>query len=51
MNEAHLKALLSCPLLGYAHHRIVLDDQGKPVDYEFLEVNTTFENLISLKEK
>ena len=24
---------------GFAHHQIVLDDQGKPIDYIFLNVN------------
>lgn len=27
---------------GYAYHRIILNDKGIPVDYEFLEVNEAF---------
>jgi len=40
--------ILHSPLIGFAHHRIVLDDFGKPVDYEFLAVNSTFEKLTGL---
>lgn len=38
-------ALILSPLVGYAYHRIILDAAGHPVDYEFLEVNATFEKL------
>lgn len=34
---------------GYAYHKIILDDNGIPVDYEFLEVNKVFEKLTGLK--
>ena len=37
------------PIMGYAHHRIILDDAGNPYDYEFIEVNVTFEKLTGLK--
>ncbi len=43
--------VLNNPIMGYAHHRIILDDAGKPYDYEFLEVNTTFEKLTGLKKE
>lgn len=35
---------------GYAHHRIVLDKIGNPVDYEFIEINDTFEKITGLKK-
>jgi PAS domain S-box-containing protein len=35
--------------LGYALHKIVLDDGNKPVDYEFIEVNAAFEKITGLK--
>jgi PAS domain S-box-containing protein len=35
---------------GYALHKIVLNRTGKPVDYEFIEVNDVFEKLIGLKK-
>ena len=35
--------------LAYAYHRMIYDEQGEPVDYEFIEVNETFEKYLSLK--
>ncbi len=43
--------LQDSPVMGYAHHRIILDDAGKPFDYEFLEVNATFEKLTGLQSE
>ena len=34
---------------GFAYHEIVVDADGKPVDYIFREVNEGFENLTGLK--
>ena len=51
MDEKSLNAILNSPILGYAYHRIVLDDKGIPVDYIFLDVNKTFENLTGLKKE
>ncbi len=34
---------------GLAYHRIILDEQGRPVDYVFLEVNDAFERFTGLK--
>ncbi len=36
---------------GFAYHQMVFDEQGKPVDYIFLEVNHAFEELTGLKRK
>ena len=33
---------------GFALHRIVCDDAGKPVDYRFLDINPSFERLTGL---
>jgi PAS domain S-box-containing protein len=43
------KHLIKAAPFGYAYHRIILDDQGDPVDYEFLEVNPSFEKLTGLR--
>lgn len=51
MDEKSLNAILNSPILGYAYHRILLDDKGIPVDYIFLEVNKAFENLTGLKRE
>ena len=34
---------------GFAYHKIVVDNAGKPVDYVFLEVNHAFEKMTGLK--
>ncbi|MFO7998777.1 MAG: response regulator [Bacteroidales bacterium] len=36
--------------LGYARHQIVLDEEGRAVDYVFLELNDAFETLTGLKK-
>lgn len=43
------KHLIQSAPFGYAYHRIILDSHGEPVDYEFLEVNSSFEKLTGLK--
>jgi PAS domain S-box-containing protein len=45
-----LRSLLSNMSEGFAHCRVVLDAQGKPVDYVFLEVNSAFERLTGLAQ-
>lgn len=37
------------PFIAYARHRVITDEKGNPVDYEFLEVNIAFENLTGVK--
>ncbi len=34
---------------AFAYHQIVTDDDGKPVDYIFLEANTAFEEMTGLE--
>ena len=36
---------------GYAYHRIILDDKGHPVDFQYIEVNLSFEKMTGLKAK
>jgi len=36
---------------GFAYHKIIVDQAGKPVDYVFLEVNAAFEKLTGLKRE
>ncbi len=36
---------------GFALHELVLDDQGNPVDYRFLDINPAFEKLTGLKRE
>jgi PAS domain S-box-containing protein len=35
--------------MGFAYHKMIFDQQGKPVDYVFLEVNDAFEEFTGLK--
>lgn len=34
-----------------AHHKIITDEKGNPVDYVFLDVNHSFEKIINLKKQ
>ena len=36
---------------GVALHKIICDDNGKPIDYLFLDVNPSFENLTGLQKE
>lgn len=44
------KHILKCPIIGFAHHKILLDANGKPIDYEYIEVNESFEKITGLKD-
>ena len=48
-SEAKYRSLFENMIDGFAFHKIILDDRGKPVDYIFLEVNSAFERLTGLK--
>ncbi len=36
---------------GFALHEIICNDAGEPVDYRFLDVNKSFENMTNLKKE
>ena len=38
-------------LNGFAHHEIILDEEGNPVDYRYIDVNPAFEEMTGLKAK
>lgn len=48
MYEKKYKSILYNAPFGYAYHRIITDDSGIPIDYEFLEVNNAFEKITGL---
>ena len=50
-SEEKYRLLFENMMDGFALHKIVLDDKGKPVDYIFLEVNDAFERLTGLKRE
>lgn len=36
---------------GVAHHKILLDEDGKPIDYIFIDVNEAYEEMTGLKKE
>lgn len=44
------KTIISRMMNAFALHKIILDDEGKPCDYEFMDVNPSFEILTGLKK-
>ncbi|XHH10269.1 MAG: PAS domain S-box protein [Candidatus Bathyarchaeia archaeon] len=49
VSEQKYKVLFKNMIDGFAYHKVIFDDEGKPVDYVFLEVNEAFERLTGLK--
>jgi len=47
--EEKYRRLFNTMMNAYAHHQIITDDAGKPIDYRFIEVNTEFEKLTGKK--
>jgi diguanylate cyclase (GGDEF)-like protein/PAS domain S-box-containing protein len=50
MEEKLYKMMLHNFPFAYAMHKIILDDKGVPVDYEYIEVNNAFEKFTGLKK-
>ncbi len=50
-SEERLQSLFSNMSEGFAYHRIVFDEKGRPCDYVFLEVSAAYERLTGLKGK
>ncbi|MGE4586700.1 MAG: PAS domain S-box protein, partial [Mangrovibacterium sp.] len=50
-SEKKYRSLISQMQLGMAVHELILDQEGKPADYRFLEVNKQFEELTGLKQE
>lgn len=49
MNNDFYRELTEELPIGYAFHKIICDEKGKPVDYRFIEVNKAFETYTGLK--
>ena len=43
------KSIIESSPAGYAYHKIILDQNNSPCDYEFIEVNIAFEKFTGLK--
>ncbi|MFA5105387.1 MAG: PAS domain S-box protein [Candidatus Micrarchaeia archaeon] len=50
-SEKKYRELFNAMKEGFAYHQIITDDEGKPVDYMFLDVNPAFEKLTGLKRE
>lgn len=50
-SEERYSLLFNEMLTGLSLHEIILDDNGKPVDYRFLDVNPAFEKHTGLKKE
>ena len=46
-----LKAVFEFSDTAIARHKIIVDDNGKPIDYIFLEVNHAYEKMTGLKKE
>lgn len=44
-SEARYLQLFNAMMAGFALHEVICDKSGKPVDYRFLEVNASFEEM------
>lgn len=49
MNDIFYKQLIEESPTGYAYHKIICDEDGIPCDYEFIEINASFEKFTGLK--
>jgi PAS domain S-box-containing protein len=50
-SEERYRSLFEGMSEGFALHEVILDEQGKPCDYRFLEINPSFEALTGLKRE
>ena len=50
-SEENYANLFNKMLNGFASHEIILDEDGNPCDYRFIDVNPAFERMTGLKKK
>ena len=48
MNKDFYEKLTEELPIGYAYHKILCDNNGNPIDYQFIEVNSAFERYTGL---
>lgn len=49
-SEGFLGSLFENMLNSFAYHKIVTDEEGKPIDYIYLDVNHAFETIVGMKK-
>ena len=50
MNEALYKEILNRSPIGYAYHKVIVDDNGDPDDLIFLDINDTLCGFLGMKK-
>jgi PAS domain S-box-containing protein len=50
-SEERYRSLFEGMTEGFALHEIICDEQGRPCDYRFLEINSSFERMTGLKRE
>jgi PAS domain S-box-containing protein len=48
-SEQRYAALFNARTNGIAHCRVITDEQGRPVDYEILQINAAYEEITGIK--
>lgn len=49
-NDHFYEKIIQGGFFGYAHHQVVFDQAGEPIDFTFLEVNVMFEKLTRIEK-
>ncbi len=49
-SESRYKTLFNAMKEGFALHQVLYNEDGKPVDYRFIDINPAFEKLTGLKK-
>lgn len=50
-SNENYKLFFNNPLMGFALCKIITDNNGKPIDFEYLKINPTFETFTGLKKE
>lgn len=50
-SEGFLGSLFENMLNSFAYHKIITDENGKPIDYIYLDVNHAFETIVGIKKE
>jgi PAS domain-containing protein len=48
-SKQRYSALFNTKTNGIAHCRMIFDEQGRPVDYEILQINDAYEQITGIK--
>ncbi|QUH31187.1 EAL domain-containing protein [Vallitalea guaymasensis] len=51
ISENFYYALINNIFSGYAYHKVITDSDGNPVDYEFIDINDDYCNLVGFKRE